>query len=169
MLHSLFISGNCSTCFGWYFHPSLGAHATVSTASVICQTFTTICRYRGRVGTGLSVLCLAYATVPDNVHQLHVQTTFHLWNPRSCQCSLRLLMIGGVSPETCWASYKYGIIKFETFLHLVRCFFMNPLVKAIKINVYRNLETLPQKTKIPYYLNQIPFILSLTLMSKLRK
>jgi hypothetical protein len=21
-------------------------------------------------------------------------------------------MIGGVSPETCWASYKYGIIKF---------------------------------------------------------
>jgi hypothetical protein len=20
--HSLFISGNCSTCFGWYFHPS---------------------------------------------------------------------------------------------------------------------------------------------------
>jgi hypothetical protein len=25
-LHSLFISGNCSTCFGWYFHPSPGAH-----------------------------------------------------------------------------------------------------------------------------------------------
>jgi hypothetical protein len=22
--HSLFISGNCSTCFGWYFHPSSG-------------------------------------------------------------------------------------------------------------------------------------------------
>jgi hypothetical protein len=21
-------------------------------------------------------------------------------------------MMGGVSPETCWASYKYGIIKF---------------------------------------------------------
>jgi hypothetical protein len=29
-----------------------------------------------------------------------------------CQCSFRLLMLGGVSPETCWASYKYGIIKF---------------------------------------------------------
>ena len=28
MLHSLFISVNCSTCFGWYFHPSSGAHAT---------------------------------------------------------------------------------------------------------------------------------------------
>jgi hypothetical protein len=36
--HSSFISGNCSTCFGWYFHPSLGAHTTVSTASGICHT-----------------------------------------------------------------------------------------------------------------------------------
>ena len=32
-LHSLFISGNCSTCFGWYNHPSPGAQKTVSTAS----------------------------------------------------------------------------------------------------------------------------------------
>ena len=36
-LHSLFISGNCCTCFGWYLHPSSGAHTTVSTASGICQ------------------------------------------------------------------------------------------------------------------------------------
>jgi hypothetical protein len=60
-LHSLFISGNCSTCFGWYFHQSSGAHTTVSTASSICHTVTAICRYRGRVGTGLSVLWVAYA------------------------------------------------------------------------------------------------------------
>jgi hypothetical protein len=40
MLHSLFISGNCSTCFGLYFHPSSGAHTTVSTASGICHTVT---------------------------------------------------------------------------------------------------------------------------------
>ena len=52
--HSPFISGNCSTCFGWYLHPSSGAHTTVFTASGICQTVTAICRYRGRVGTGLS-------------------------------------------------------------------------------------------------------------------
>jgi hypothetical protein len=26
-LHSSFISGNCSTCFGWYFHPSSEEHA----------------------------------------------------------------------------------------------------------------------------------------------
>ena len=62
MLHSLFISGNCCTCFGWYFHPSSGAHTSVSTASGICHTVTAICRYRGRVGTGLSVLWVAYAT-----------------------------------------------------------------------------------------------------------
>ena len=62
MLHSLFISGNCSTCFGWYFHPSSEAHTTVSIASGICHTVTAICRYRGRVGTGLSVLWVAYAT-----------------------------------------------------------------------------------------------------------
>src|SRR5215475_10377191 len=71
-LHSLFISGNCSTCFGWYFHPSSGAHTTVSTASGNCHTVTAICRYRGRVGTRLSVLWVAYAThstlKPDAVH-----------------------------------------------------------------------------------------------------
>jgi hypothetical protein len=49
----------CSTRFGRYFHPSSGAHTTVSTASGICHTVTAICRYRGRVETGLSVLWVA--------------------------------------------------------------------------------------------------------------
>jgi hypothetical protein len=61
-LRRLFISGKYSTRFGWYFHPSSGAHKPVSTTSAICHTVTAICRYRGRVGTGLSVLCVAYAT-----------------------------------------------------------------------------------------------------------
>jgi hypothetical protein len=61
-LNSLFISGNCSTCFVWYFQPSSGEHTTVSTSSGICHTLTAICRYGGRVGTGLSVLWVAYAT-----------------------------------------------------------------------------------------------------------
>jgi hypothetical protein len=61
-LHSSFISGNYSTRFGWYFHPLSGAHTTVFTASGICHTVTAICRYRGRVGTGLSALWVAYAT-----------------------------------------------------------------------------------------------------------
>ena len=34
------LSGNCSTCFGWYHHPSSGAQTTVSTASGICDTVT---------------------------------------------------------------------------------------------------------------------------------
>ena len=38
ILHSLFTSGNFSTCFGWYFHSSSGAHTTVSTAFGICHT-----------------------------------------------------------------------------------------------------------------------------------
>jgi hypothetical protein len=42
--HSLFISVNCCTCFGWYCHPSSGAYTTVSTASGICHTVTAICR-----------------------------------------------------------------------------------------------------------------------------
>jgi hypothetical protein len=61
-LHILFISGNCSTCFGWYFRPSSGAHTTVSTASGICHTVTAICLYRGRDGTGLSVLWVGSIT-----------------------------------------------------------------------------------------------------------
>jgi len=56
------LSGNCSTCFGWYVHLSSGAHTTVSTASGICHTVIAICRYRGGVGTGLSVVWVAYAT-----------------------------------------------------------------------------------------------------------
>jgi len=35
------LSGNCSTCFGWYDHLSSGAQTTASTAFGIC-------RYRGR-------------------------------------------------------------------------------------------------------------------------
>jgi len=33
-------------------------------------------------------------------------TTFHACKTRGCLCSFRLLMMGGVSPETCWASFK---------------------------------------------------------------
>jgi hypothetical protein len=42
------LSGNCSTCFGWYNNPSSGALTVVSTASGICHTVTAICRYSGR-------------------------------------------------------------------------------------------------------------------------
>jgi hypothetical protein len=46
---ALYFSGGTST-----HHQE--RHTTVSTASGICHTVTAICRYRRRVGTGLSVL-----------------------------------------------------------------------------------------------------------------
>jgi hypothetical protein len=49
-LHTLFITENFSTCFGWYFHPSSGAHTAVSTALAICHTVTFICRSECAVG-----------------------------------------------------------------------------------------------------------------------
>ena len=57
-----FLTGNSSACFGWYHHQSSGAQTTVSTSSGICHTVTATCRYRGRVGTGLSVLWVTYVT-----------------------------------------------------------------------------------------------------------
>jgi hypothetical protein len=58
-----------------------------------------------------------------------------------CQCSFRLLMMGGVSPETCWASYKYGIIKslihccilFDFSLWIV-LWWTDPRTSNLKIN-----------------------------------
>ena len=61
-LHSLFITRNCSAFFGWYLHPSSGMHTTVSTTSGICHAVTATCRYRARVGAGLSVLWVAWTT-----------------------------------------------------------------------------------------------------------
>jgi hypothetical protein len=45
-VYSLYMSVNCSACFGWYLHPSSGAHATVSTVTA---------NFRGRdwMGTGV--------------------------------------------------------------------------------------------------------------------
>jgi len=50
-------------------------------------------------------------TVPNNVHQLHVQQPSTYEKPEAASA-----VLGSwwwvVSPETCWASYKYGIITF---------------------------------------------------------
>ena len=58
----------------------------------------------------------------EGCQTLSCPTTFHVCKTRGCLCSFKLLMMGGVSPETCWASYKYGIINFDTLLHLVGFF-----------------------------------------------
>jgi len=62
-MQQFILSGNCSTCFGWYHHPSSGAQTTVSTASDICRNVTATCRYHGRFGSGLSVLWVAQLAV----------------------------------------------------------------------------------------------------------
>ena len=51
-------------------------------------------------------------------------TTCHVWKTRGWQCSFRLLMMGGVSPKICWASYKYGIIKCWYIVASCWIFFM---------------------------------------------
>jgi hypothetical protein len=60
------------------------------------------------VGRVVGGLCKA---VPDNVHQLHVQQPFTYEKPETASAVLGSWW-WAVSPETCWASYKYGIIKF---------------------------------------------------------
>jgi hypothetical protein len=57
-------------------------------------------------------------------------TTFHVWKTRGCQCSFRLLMMGGVSPETCWASYKYRIIKI--LIHFCILLDFSPRIKSFR-------------------------------------
>jgi len=61
-------------------------------------------------------------------------TAFHVWKIRGYHCSFRLLMMGGVSPETCRALYKQGIIK--VWYIVGSCwifFFINYLVFSIMI------------------------------------
>jgi hypothetical protein len=57
-------------------------HTTASTASGFCHTVTAICRYRGRVGTGLSVLWVAYALKQGGIRKdyfIHVVIYWKLW------------------------------------------------------------------------------------------
>ena len=76
-LHSLFYLETALDISGGTSTPSSGAHATLSTASGICHTVTAICRFCGRVGTGLSVLWVAYVfCAPDDgwwYHPKHVE------------------------------------------------------------------------------------------------
>jgi hypothetical protein len=112
-LHSLFICGNCSTCFGWYFHPSSGAHTTVCTASGICHAVTAICRYRGGVGTGLSVLWVAHAT--------HITLKPVPTLPRQRQIALTVLQIPDAVHTVVCAPYnvwKYHPKHVEQFLDI---------------------------------------------------
>jgi hypothetical protein len=98
---------------------------------------------------------LLEAEVAGHMQQPQCPTTFHVCKSRGCWCSFELLMMGGVSLETCWASYKYGIINFNTLLRLVGYFCTNyvcvllrsPNVRkdcsantcGIKLNAYKQM------------------------------
>jgi len=45
---------------------------------------------------------VCYPTSPTTTRP----TAFHVCKTRGCLCSFSLLMMGDVSPETCWASFK---------------------------------------------------------------
>jgi hypothetical protein len=57
--------------------------------------------------------------------KLNVQQPHMYVKPESVSAFFELLMMSGVSLETCWASYKHRIINSGTLLHLVDYFYMN--------------------------------------------
>jgi len=72
-------------------------------------------------GAGVGRCPVAYATWqrPTSVRPAN----FHVCKTRGCLCSFRLLIMGGVSSETYWASFKIRKNKnFDTMLHLVAFF-----------------------------------------------
>ena len=86
-LHSLFISGNCSTCFRWYLHQSSGAHTTVSTASCTCQTVIATCHYRGRDGTPSRYI---FQVVPPPIIRSTYNCIYIMWYFSDRYCYLML-------------------------------------------------------------------------------
>jgi hypothetical protein len=59
-------------------------------------------------------------------------------------CSFRLLMMGGMSPETCWASFKIRNNKnFDTLLHLIGFFTVRTWFKLAIINPLVSVKFLP--------------------------
>jgi hypothetical protein len=92
-IRQFILSGNCTTCFGWYHYPSSGGQTTVSTASGICHTVTATCRYRGRVATGLSVLWVAYASLFFLETALHVSGGISTHHQERIQLYLQHLVL----------------------------------------------------------------------------
>jgi len=78
--YSLFLSVNCSTCFGWYLHPSSGVHVTVSRASGTSKTIIATCCEHDWTGTlvqscsqqvAVMVLLMPDAVVTD-INKLYI-------------------------------------------------------------------------------------------------
>ena len=117
-------SGNCSTCFGWYHRSSSGAQTTVPTASGIFHTVIAICRYRGRVGTGLCVLWVAYI----NYVMLHLVVYIYIY------IYIYILMMHGPMNvkfrKTNYSSICFGL------LCLMRSYFTRDSISSFRIILY---------------------------------
>jgi len=75
------------TCFGWYLHPSSGAHTTVSTASGICHTVTATCRYRrGDFISGNCSTCFGWYLHPSSGAHTTVSTASGVCHTITATC-----------------------------------------------------------------------------------
>jgi len=83
-IYSLFIYAKFSTCFGWYLHPSSGAHVNVSTASGTIENVTAICTERDWMGTAVPI--------QSRSRQLAVTVSIM---PHTVDTVSELLMMGG--------------------------------------------------------------------------
>jgi hypothetical protein len=116
MLHILFISGNCSTCFGWYFHPSSGRSAY----NCIYSIWYFLHRYCSLPLSWKSWNRFECA-VGGVRHPQHTQFPLRLDYGRSpyayvnqrLQIQLELLMMSGVPLGTCWVFNERWNNKFE--------------------------------------------------------
>ena len=166
-LHSLFISGSCCTCFGWYFHPSSGAHTTISTASGICHTVTAICLSRGRAGTVGGVRHPQHTQTGSNSSTIAADSSNGVTNTRCCRYScMRCWWWTEVTPEKCRAVSRYNklckVASCSIYIGLyLRC--TDPWTSKVDLRVYNSAALVPiqrqsKKAHVPpFYFSKIYF------------
>jgi hypothetical protein len=67
-------------------------------------------------------------------------TTFQVCKTKGCLCSFRLLMMDGVSPETCWASFKIRNNKILTHFCILLGFSLYELYHDARIHEHQVYE-----------------------------
>jgi hypothetical protein len=118
-LHSLFISGNCSTCFGWYLHPSSGEQTTVSAASGICHTVIATCCYY------IWKLLYMFRMVPPPIIRRANNCVCSIWYLSQRYCYLPLLYLETARHVSGGTSTHHQESKQLCLQHLV---FVRPLL-----------------------------------------
>ena len=106
---------NCSTCFGWYLHPSSGAHTTVSTASGTCHTV--MDRNKDKILKIRMALWKSRCEQPS--HRWRDSKTHFLWghkacyrNARCCHLHFGTMHLQLKTMHTYWSSSSNSKVKF---------------------------------------------------------